>query len=181
MMDPVLPVLIAVIQVAGSIGASYEQTKVAELGRVPLDWRAYPLLLVAPVAFALRRRFPVAGLAASLVATMLYLLCDFAYGPVFLGPIAMICVAVLYGHRRAAWCLSGAIYLFFVAYTIWLIPIPQGIFHQIWVATVLLLALTGAEFWRARRERLQELRRVEEEESRRQASEERLNMAQELH
>lgn len=41
--------------------------------------------------------------------------------------------------------------------------------------------LTGAEMARARREQRVERERVEEEEARRQASEERLNMAQELH
>ncbi|MCT9928937.1 histidine kinase [Planotetraspora sp. A-T 1434] len=176
-----MPVAIGLFQVFGTMGAQYVETRNADLGRVPLDWRGYALLLVGPAAIALRRRYPMAGLVATLAATCAYLLLDFSYGPVFAGPAIMIFSAVVSGRRRAAWWATAAFFLFMIAYSTWLIPNPQGWFHHTAVAAFLLLTLTIAEFYRARRERLAERKRVEDEEARRQASEERLTMAQELH
>ncbi|MEV0967504.1 sensor histidine kinase [Microtetraspora glauca] len=177
----VLPLTVAVAQTLGSRGAEYGQVSVERLGRVPLDWRGYALLLVGPLALAVRRRFPIGALLATLAATWVYLLLDFAYGPVFISPAVVLFSAIVSGHRLAAWLAGGATFLFFVAYATWLIPEPQGWFHHTAVAAFLLLTLTVAEFYRARRGRLIERERVAAEESRRQASEERLSMAQELH
>ncbi|GLW95917.1 two-component sensor histidine kinase [Microtetraspora sp. NBRC 16547] len=152
-----------------------------KLGRIPLDWRGYALLLVGPAAIAVRHRFPVGALVATLAATWAYLLLDFSYGPVFVSPAIVLFWAIVAGHRLAAWVAGGATFLFFVAYSTWLIPEPQDWFHHSAIAAFLLLTLTVAEFYRARRGRLIEHERVAAEESRRQASEERLSMAQELH
>ncbi|WP_432930572.1 histidine kinase [Microbispora sp. CA-135349] len=176
-----MPVIIGIVQVFLTIGAQYWQLRNPDLGRVPLNWWGYALLLVGPLAIALRRRAPVAALAVTLVSTSVYMLLGYAYGPVFLSPIIVICTAVLSGHRRAAWLSSGAFFLFVVAYATWFIPHRASLFHHTAVAAYLLLTLTVAEFYRMRRERLAERERVEREEARRQASEERLTMAQELH
>ncbi|MEZ0075068.1 sensor histidine kinase [Planotetraspora sp. GP83] len=180
-MNPVLPVVIGLFAVFGSMGAQYGQMRDAGLGRVPLDWRGYALLLAGPLAIAVRRRFPVAGIVATLAATCAYLLLDFPYGPIFVSPAIMIFYAVVSGRRRAAWLSTAAFFLFMIAYSTWLIPRPQGLFHHTAIAAYLLLTLTVAEFHRTRRERLAEAKRVADEEARRQASEERLTMAQELH
>ncbi|WP_432870398.1 sensor histidine kinase [Microbispora rosea] len=179
--DPVLPIIVGFLQVFLSIGAQYGQLRNPDLGRVPLTWWGYALLLVGPLAIALRRRAPVAALVVTFTATSVYMLFDYAYGPVFLSPIIVIFNAVLSGHRRAAWLSAGAFFLFVVAYATWLIPHRASLFHHTAVAAYLLLTLTVAEFHRMRRERLAERRRVAQEEARRQASEERLTMAQELH
>ncbi|MEV4323539.1 sensor histidine kinase [Microbispora rosea] len=179
--DPVLPIIVGILQVFLSIGAQYGQLRNPDLGRVPLTWWGYALLLVGPIAIALRRRAPVAALVVTFTATSVYMLFDYAYGPVFLSPIIVIFNAVLSGHRRAAWLSAGAFFLFVVAYATWLIPHRASLFHHTAVAAYLLLTLTVAEFHRMRRERLAERRRVAQEEARRQASEERLTMAQELH
>ncbi|WP_311922514.1 sensor histidine kinase [Microbispora sp. H10836] len=179
--DPVLPVIVGIAQVFLSMGAQYWQLRNPDLGRVPLTWWGYALLLVGAFAIALRRRYPVAALTVTLTATSVYMLFDYAYGPVFLSPIIVIFNAVLSGHRRAAWLSSTAFFLFVVAYATWLIPHQASLFHHTAVAAYLLLTLTVAEFYRVRRERLAERERVEREEARRQASEERLTMAQELH
>ncbi|WP_433420640.1 sensor histidine kinase [Microtetraspora malaysiensis] len=176
-----LPPAVAVAQVVGTYHVQQFQLVSERLGREPLDWRGCLLLLVGPIALAVRRRWPVVALWVTLAATWDYLLLDFAYGYVFISPIILIFWAVISGHRRAAWLSSGVTYLFFVAYATWLIPVPQGWFHHTAVAAFLLLTLTVAEFTRARRERLVEAKRVAAEETRRQASEERLSMAQELH
>ncbi|GAA0366350.1 sensor histidine kinase [Microbispora corallina] len=180
-MNTALPVIVGFVQVILSPAAQHAQLHSSYLGRVPLDWRGYALLLVGPAAIAARRRHPVPALVVTMAATCAYLLLDFAYGPVFLSPIVVLFAAVLSGHRLAAWLSSVAFFLFMVAYSIWLIPNPQGIFHHSAIAAYLLLTLAIAEVCRVRRERLAERARVTEEESRRQASEERLTMAQELH
>ncbi|MGW5266372.1 sensor histidine kinase [Microbispora sp. NPDC004025] len=179
--DPVLPVIVGIVQVFLSMGAQYWQLRNPDLGRVPLTWWGYTLLLVGAFAIALRRRYPLAALAVTLTATSVYMLFDYAYGPVFLSPVIAIFHAVLSGHRRAAWLSSAAFFLFVVAYATWLIPHQASLFHHTAVAAYLLLTLTVAEFHRVRRERLAERERVQREEARRQASEERLTMAQELH
>ncbi|MEV4459407.1 sensor histidine kinase [Microbispora sp. NPDC049633] len=179
--DPVLPVIVGIVQVFLSMGAQYWQLRNSDLGRVPLTWWGYTLLLVGAFAIALRRRYPLAALAVTLTATSVYMLFDYAYGPVFLSPVIVIFHAVLSGHRRAAWLSSAAFFLFVVAYATWLIPHQASLFHHTAVAAYLLLTLTVAEFHRVRRERLAERERVQREEARRQASEERLTMAQELH
>ncbi|MBX6386868.1 MAG: sensor histidine kinase, partial [Microbispora sp.] len=114
-------------------------------------------------------------------STAVYMLLNYAYGPVFLSPIIVMFNAVQYGHRRAAWLSAAASFLFVVVYATWLIPHRASLFHHTAVAAYLLLTLTVAEFYRMRRERLAERERVAQEEARRQASEERLTMAQELH
>ncbi|MEU6431318.1 histidine kinase [Microbispora sp. NPDC046973] len=179
--DPVLPVIIGILQVFLTLGAQYWQLRNSDLGRVPLDWWGYALLLVGPLAIGLRRRAPVGVLVVTLTSTSVYMLLGYAYGPVFLSPIIVIFNAVLSGHRRAAWLSSGAFFLFVVVYATWFIPHRASLFHHTAVAAYLLLTLTVAEFHRMRRERLAERERVAREESRRQASEERLTMAQELH
>ncbi|WP_311932286.1 sensor histidine kinase [Microbispora sp. H11081] len=179
--DPVLPVVVGILEVFLSMGAQYGQLRNPDLGRVPLTWWGYTLLLVGAFSIALRRRSPVGALALTLTATSVYMLFDYAYGPVFLSPIIVIVNAVLSGHRRAAWLSTAAFFLFVVVYATWLIPHGASLFHHTAVAAYLLLTLTAAEFYRVRRERLAERKRVEREEARRQASEERLTMAQELH
>ncbi|MFF4775551.1 sensor histidine kinase [Microtetraspora fusca] len=176
-----LAVAVAVVQTLGSHAVERVQVTAERLGRLPLDWRGYVLLLIGPLAIAVCRRFPVPALLATLAATWAYLLLDFPYGPVFVSPVVMLFWVVVSGHRLAAWLSGGTTFLFFVVYSTWLIPEPQGWFHHTAVAAFLLLTLTVAEFSRARRGRQVERERVEAEEARRQASEERLSMAQELH
>ncbi|MFG1875065.1 sensor histidine kinase [Sphaerisporangium sp. NPDC049003] len=180
--DSTLPLLVGMAQVWGSIGAQRAQIDAADPGtRVPLDTLGYALLTVGPLALVARRAHPVAALWVTIVATCVYVHQGFAYGPVFAAPIFMIVNAVMAGHRRAAWAAGGSLFLFFAAYATWLLPVRQGWLHHAGVGAIILVVLTGAEMARARREQRVERERVEEEEARRQASEERLTMAQELH
>ncbi|WP_424529372.1 sensor histidine kinase [Sphaerisporangium viridialbum] len=180
--DSTLPLLVGMGQVWGSMAAQRAQVDPADPGtRVPLDTIGFALLTLGPLALVARRAHPVATLWVAIVATCVYIYSSFAYGPVFISPIIAIFNAVLTGHRRAAWAAGGSLFLFFAAYATWLLPRPQGWLHHASVGAIILVVLTGAEMARARREQRVERERVEEEEARRQASEERLNMAQELH
>ncbi len=177
-----LPLMVAMIQVWGSVSAQRGQVDPADPHtRVVLDPLGFALLTAAPLALVMRRAHPVATLWSVTAATTFYVYKGYAYGPVFLSPIIAIFNAVLTGHRRAAYLAAGALWLFFVGYAIWLLPNPQGWFHHASIGAIILVVLTVSEVVRARRDQRRERDRVEQEEARRQASEERLSMAQELH
>ncbi|WP_062344562.1 sensor histidine kinase [Herbidospora yilanensis] len=175
--DVVHAIAAAVVQTVASVGAQWAQPD-----RVPLDWRGYLLLLVGPAMILAMRRRPIVAMAVTLVATWVFLLFGFVYGPVFLTPIIMIVHTLVSGHRRPAWAWGMATLLFMIVYTTWLVSgPPRGWYHNLAVAAFLFLVLTFAEWLRAFRERRAEKAQKAAEEERRQASEERLSMAQELH
>jgi signal transduction histidine kinase len=173
--------LLAVLTAALQLGAGH-LLYVKQPERIPTDAPGYALLLVGPIMLLARRRWPAPALVVALVATCLYILGGYAYGPQFLASIIAMYTAVTTGHRRAAWVTAGGFFAFIVIYTSWLSPVESpGLWHHLSVAAVVLVVLTVSEIVRAQRERRAEHRRVAEEEGRRRASEERLTMAQELH
>ncbi|HEY9522345.1 MAG TPA: histidine kinase, partial [Thermopolyspora sp.] len=176
-----LPLFVGAFQVMGSNWAQYFQINDPESHRIPLDAIGFALLLLGPVALVLRRRHPVPVLAVTLAATMLYVLIGYAYGPVYASPVIGVHGAIVNGHRKAAWLGSALTFLFFFAYSTWLLPSVGDWYHHLSVAAFIGVVVTVSEVDRATRERREEHRRAAVEESRRQASEERLTMAQELH
>jgi signal transduction histidine kinase len=175
--ERLLPLLAGFLQVMGTQGAEWGQSE-----RVPVDPLGNALLLAGPLALFARRRHPVPTLLVTVVVTCVFILRGHAYGPVFISPIIAVCNAIALGHRRVAWTTWAAAYVFFVVYTTWLTPNSHSDwFHSLAVAAIMGLVLVVAEFARVRKERLVEREQTEAEESRRQASEERLTMAQELH
>ncbi len=177
-----LPLLVAMGQTWGTAGAQKAQVHPGDPAtRVPLDPLGYALAAAGPLGLLMRRAHPVAALWVTIAATCAFVYQGYSYGPIFLSPIVAIFNAVMAGHRRATWLAAGTFYLFFVSYATWIVPTPLGLWHHGAVAAVVLLVLTVSEVARARRDQRVERERVEEEEARRQVSEERLTMAQELH
>ncbi|MDR7383121.1 sensor histidine kinase [Promicromonospora iranensis] len=82
----------------GSIGAAHGQTWAAEPGLV-----GFLLLLVSPAAllFLLPLR-PALATVLSVAATVTFLLLGFPWGPVFLGPLAVLAAVMLSGEMRRA-------------------------------------------------------------------------------
>ncbi|UBU14835.1 sensor histidine kinase [Nonomuraea gerenzanensis] len=173
--DPYLALIVAVAQLVIGRGASWGQQGLRE----PLDPYAIALLLVGPVAVLLHRRFPLLTTAAGLAASDLFLIGGYAYGPSFISPAVLLILSVLRGRRLMAWAMAGATLLSFLTYA-WMVG-NRDIFHSVWILTSIMLLMVIAELVRNVRERRAERERVEQEEARRQASEERLTMAQELH
>jgi signal transduction histidine kinase len=99
-------IAVAVAANLGSIGAAQGQTWAAAPG-----FAGKLLLLVAPAAllFLLPRR-PALATVLSVAATLTFLLAGHPWGPVFLGPVAVLAAVMLSGDlrraRRIAW--SGA-------------------------------------------------------------------------
>ncbi|MFB9721761.1 sensor histidine kinase [Planobispora longispora] len=175
--DRMLPLIVGAAQVASNYGAEDNQPD-----RLPADPFGVSLLLAGPLALAMRRSHPVSTLLVTLATTFVFIIRGHAYGPIFFSPVIALYFTVVLGHRRVAWAASVVAYAFFVVYTNWLAPVPSpGLWHTIAIAAVMGIVLAVGEFVRARKERAAEHARVTEEESRRQASEERLTMAQELH
>jgi signal transduction histidine kinase len=127
------------------------------------------------------RRFPVTVLWFTSAVTLGYLLGGYPYGPVVLSLVVAVFSAVVQGHRTAAWLALATVYVAHFAF--------RGLFsEQPWswgqfaaVGAWTLLVLVAGEMVRIRRERTQSARRARAEAERRQADEERLRIARELH
>jgi signal transduction histidine kinase len=153
-----------------------------QLEREPLDALGYALLASGPLALVARRRHPVAVLVVVFCATLAYALTDYPRGPIFFALIVAFFTAVIAGHRLAAIVSLALGYVGFL----WL---PSVLTREpaptltvgLGLAAWLLVLLSAAEFVRVRRDRAHEAARMQEEEARRRASEERLRIARELH
>jgi signal transduction histidine kinase len=172
----VAAVVVAVGQVAGSFGAAHGQPH-----RRPVDAAAVVLLLVAPVAITVLGRWVRPAVVAVGAATLAYLAAGYPYGPVFLGLAVALVSAVVRGHRVTAWLVAAAVVagdglgrvVFDTDTWSWQ---SQGGFVA-WM----LVVLAVAEVIRSGRERAASARAAARETRRRQAGEERLRIAQELH
>jgi signal transduction histidine kinase len=172
----VLAFVVGVIQVGGSFGAAHGQPQ-----RRALDALAVLLLLVAPVAITVLRRFPVQAVAAIAVATAAYLGRGYPYGPIFLGLVVGLVAAVVRGHRVVAWL--GALTVL-AGHAVGRLVFDSAAWSWQSLGGMLawtLVVLAAAEVVRSWRERAATFREVARETRLRQAGEERLRIAQELH
>ena len=172
-----LPVIVGVIQIAGTFLAQHRQDD-----RMDLDALGALLLAAGPVALTLRRRYPVAVLGFVLASTLGYVLLDYPQGPIYLSLIVAFVSAVMSGHRVAAVVslLIGYPSFLWLPYFVGIEPAPTW-GSAVGLGAWLLVLLTVAEVARGRRDQAIEVARAHREESRRRASEERLRIAQELH
>jgi signal transduction histidine kinase len=116
-------------------------------------------------------------------AATIYLGVGYPFGPVPLASLIALCVAVSAGHRVGAYSIAGITFTALVLMHL-LAPHPGRPFSLTAVAggfAWLVAVIAAAEGWRARRERLAQVRAAREETERRRGSEERLRIAQELH
>ncbi|MEV0732225.1 sensor histidine kinase [Polymorphospora sp. NPDC050346] len=169
---PGLALLTAVVQPAGTaIAAGGDPSSVGVVG--------YALLIVSGLALADRHRFPRRNFVIVVVAILAYHLLDRPAGPTFLAPMIGLSAAIAAGHRRLAWTVVAA------AYTVWgfagAATLNQALTAAALVAGAGVLTELAAAAGRPIRTALAEQRRLTEERRRRQASEERLRIAAELH
>jgi signal transduction histidine kinase len=169
---------VGIIQVVGSFGAASNQPD-----RKAIDVLAVVLVLIGPIALALRDRWPLVAIAASVIAANVYVGFGYPYGPIFLSVAVALFAAVQQGHRRSAAVLAG---LGFVGFVIAGVFDPKAnndvdLVHFAAVAGWLAMLLAIAELVRVRRAQFSERQRAAEDEERRRVSEQRLLLAQELH
>ncbi|MEU6039565.1 sensor histidine kinase [Actinomadura sp. NPDC047616] len=160
-----------------------------------LDAFGVALLVAGPATLLLRRRRPVLTLAVVGVITGLYFLRGYVMGPAPVAVAVATLGAVLAGHRVIAWGGTAAALAGYFSLTA-VIGVPlerrgQGdapfpveeptlgiiTFTVAWALVVLI----AAELIRMRGQKLAEAARTRAEEEKRQASEERLRIARELH
>lgn len=170
------PLLLAFVQVFGSIGAAREQPD-----RRPIDLLAVLLLLAGPAALLWLRRFPVPALWVVSAATLGFLLLGYPYGPVVFSLVVALFVNVVRGHRTAAWLAAGFIYVGHSALVVLVRDEAWSWGPALGVAAWALVILVVAEVVRVRFERAIAARQARAETERRQANEERLRIARELH
>ena len=152
-----------------------------------IDLGAYVAVAVAGLPLAVRRRWPLAALFGSAAGVMVYVVREYAGGPVYLAPlVAIYTLAVRRDRRRALVPTTVAIGALIVAGVV-VDPKGNGVIHVLYISWAVAALFIG-ESTRSRRERvaaLEEraryLEESHEEEARRRVAEERLRLARDLH
>ena len=88
---------VGIFQVVGSFGAATNQPD-----RKGIDALAVVLVLIGPIALAVRDRWPLAAVAASVVAADVYIGFGYPYGPIFLSVVVALFSAVQAGRLAGA-------------------------------------------------------------------------------
>ncbi len=182
--DVLIALGVGVVQIVGTGLAARHQPD-AE----PLDAAAYALLAAGSACLAVRQRWPVLVLAAAFAATFGYEWLGYPGGPVWISLIVALFTVVASGRRVAAYTALAAGYVLGV----WLEPAAHdkpgpSLVQALGLAAWLLALAAASEVVRYRRQLREaarrqavEVRRGELEATRRRASEERLDIARELH
>ena len=175
--DSALAAALAVVLSVGTYFSAWHQH-----GHRSVDAGAIALVVASAGALALRRRYPVAVLALVFGTTLIYFVLGYASGPIWLALIVAYYTATACGHRLAA-VIAGVAGLAIFPWLDYLLRdgSPPSLAGLAALAAWLLVVLGAGEAVRIRRERAAAAARIEEEEARRQVSEERLRMARELH
>jgi signal transduction histidine kinase len=154
-----------------------------------LDLVGYALLAMGPALLIVRRRYPSMVLLAVLGATLCYALLDYPRGPIYLALIFAFGHAILDGRRLVAY---PVLLIGYLSLTLLVAEVtgnkPPALPYLVGLAAWLLVLLVGCELIRLkqayfgeRRRRRLEAELAEEAEARRRVSEERLEIARELH
>ena len=171
-----LPLVMAFVTVVGSFGAADGQPD-----RRPADWFMVLLLLKASLALYWLRTHPIPVLWATVVATLVYMLMQYPYGPVIFPFIIAVFTNIRLGNRLAGWSALTGLYLGHVGGRMVLGINQDGVYQVLLVGTCFVVLGFVAELFRAHRDRVTAAVRTRKEAELRQAGEERLRIAQELH
>jgi signal transduction histidine kinase len=171
-----LPLVLSFIGVAGSFGASR-----GEPDRRAADWFMVVLILVGTVSLYWLRSHPTRVLWATVVSTLVYMLMQYAYGPVIFAFVIAVFYTIRMGHRVSGWAALVALYVGHVGGRMVLGINEQGVYQVLLVGTCFVVLGFTAELFRAHRDRVMAAARTRKEAELRQAGEERLRIAQELH
>ncbi|MDX6251643.1 MAG: hypothetical protein QOF10_5003 [Kribbellaceae bacterium] len=171
-----LPAVVSFVAVFGSLGASR-----GEQDRRAADWFMIVLVLIGSVSLYWLRTKPVPVLWATVLSTLVYMLMQYAYGPVIFSFVIAVFTAIRTGHRLAGWTAIVALYAGHVLGRLVLGINGQGIYQILLVGTCFVVLGFVAELFRGQRERVMAAKETRREEELRKAGEERLRIAQELH
>jgi signal transduction histidine kinase len=169
--------VVGVVQLAATVGATQRVTD-----RRPVDLVAIALLAAGPALLHLRHRMPVLVLLGNFVSTGLYYALNYRFGPAALSLVVAMVSAVAAGRRSAAWLLTVlGLPSYLLASALFGRQDGPGPVAVVAIAAVLCLALAVGEAVRVTGVRRVEADRVNAAERRRRVSEERLQVARDLH
>jgi signal transduction histidine kinase len=174
-LDGVIAVVVAGLQVAGTYGAAYHHGRTAS----PFEYAAAALAGLVLIA---RRRFPVPVLVITAALSVGCWSLASVASPIFLSDIVAF-VTVIMARKRAAAVLALVVY--YVGYE-WL-PVLTGIrpapsaLGAVLGATGMVVLLGAAELLRLRQQRSAAVAASRQDQALRRASEERLRIARDLH
>lgn len=172
-----LPLAVALVTVVTTFAAARGQPDAR-----PLDAVGIALLLAGAALLVVRRANPPAVVGAAALFAGGYFAAGYPAGPVFLAAVVALCSAVVTGHRRSVYTVTAAAFLLLLALHIIRFPGAElPLFGATGWLSTLVTIIAGAELWRARSERLEQLQITRAEAERRKATEERLRIARELH
>ncbi|TDW21632.1 sensor histidine kinase [Kribbella kalugense] len=172
-----LPVVVSIIAVVGSIGAAVHGEPEA---RHP-DWFMVVLILIGSLSLYWLRTRPIPVLWATVVSTLVYVLMEYAYGPMIFAFVIAVFTAIRLGYRIPGWSALAVLYVGHVGGRMVLGLHEFGLYQTLLVGTCFVVLGFLAELFRAHRDRVNAAARTRKEEELRRAGEERLRIAQELH
>ncbi|WP_329000571.1 sensor histidine kinase [Kribbella sp. NBC_00709] len=172
-----LPVIVSIIAVVGSIGAAVH----GEPDSRRPDWFMVLLILIGSLSLYWLRTRPIPVLWATVVSTLVYMLMEYAYGPVIFAFVIAVFTTIRLGHRVSGWSALAALYLGHVGGRMLLGIDVLGVYQTLLVGTCFCVLGFVAELFRAHRDRVMAAARTRREEELRRAGDERLRIAQELH
>jgi signal transduction histidine kinase len=182
--DGLLAAALGVVVVAGSLGAAGWQVP----PRRALDPLAYVLIGVAVAVLPVRRLWPLATLAGTVLAVSAYLALGYPYGPILLTMcVAAYSVAVRLPARRSliACALAMPVVLTHPFLDAQPAPWQSAVLGLVPASAWLLVPWAVGTVVRSRREAADRVRReaarAQQEDARRRADQERLRVAQEVH
>jgi signal transduction histidine kinase len=170
------PLVLTLIQIVGTDGASHNQPQASDL-----DPLAIVLVAIGPLSLLFLPRAPRAVLGFVTVVTFVYLARGYPYGPVFTAFMVAAIVNIVIGYRVAVWWTVGATMVLSGVVRLTVLDESLSWGWAFGVAAWVLVILAFGELIRVRAAGAAEARRAREETARRQAGEERLRIARELH
>ncbi|MGB3441296.1 MAG: sensor histidine kinase [Actinophytocola sp.] len=172
----VIVVPIAFVQVVFTFGAAYGQDKADSVNALTIA-----LVLASAAALAWRRGHPIWVLAAVYVLETAYFALANPFGPIFISLAVALFNAVAHGSRVLAWTTgyvgAAVLYAAMGVHGDWGFTWGSAGAVFAWVS----LVMGVGELAKARRDRAAQAEAAHAEQDRRQASEERLKIAREVH
>jgi signal transduction histidine kinase len=171
--DGALALVLTVLGVGGTHGVSVYRDAGA-----PVPAWGYGLVVVAALSLLVRRRWPLVTLAVVTVATSVYLVAGYPYGPVLLSLLIAMYTVARYRPVRTTVIAGGLAAALLVLHVIAGHGFGPGLFGVVpasaWVVVPLAVGVT-------RRLHTESVARTQAEWARRHADDERLRVAQEVH
>lgn len=173
---------IALVLIVGAIEIGITSVAAGHQDRGDLGVAGIALLGLGVASLPLRHRFPVGVLAFVLTTTLAYWSLGYPEGPIFLALLIALFQAVLTGHRRAA---IASLVIGFIGFP-WLGYVIGRSSRPLWgeiaaLAAWLIALLAITELVRSRRDRARDAALGHAEALKRQATDERMRIARELH